>query len=193
VSARVRYRATVAVAMLALTGCVHTAFDQHLRAGEWQSAVDAFARDSTLQRDPSALRRAAYLHAHPESTTWNPTRAASLLALAGRGDPRLHDLRLQRVLLQFAIADEARAAVAEDLRDQMRLAQQFAEALRAELDSVAVRAASQDEERALLHRLVVRLEADLRAREAEINTLRGELERLKAIDLGVPGRPPTAP
>jgi len=193
VNARMRLLVTAGVALSALTGCAHTAFDRHLKAGDWRAAADAFAMDSTLQRDASALRRAAYLHAHPDSTTWDPTRAASLLALAGRGDPRPYDLRLQRVLLQFAIADEARAAEEEELREQMRRAQQDAEALRAELDSVAVRAATQEEERALLHRLVMRLEADLRARESEINTLREELARLKAIDLGVPARPPLAP
>jgi hypothetical protein len=179
--------------MMAVTGCAHTAFDQHLKTGDWRAAADAFASDSSLQRDVSALRRAGYLHADPDSATWNPTRAAQLLALAGRGSPRPEDLRLQRVLLQFAIADEQRDADANRLKERVRLAQREVEGLRVELDSVALRAATKEEERALLHRLVARLEVDLRAREFEINTLRQELERLKAIDLGVPTRPPIAP
>ncbi len=178
-------------------GCAHSAFDQQLRAGRWQEAQAAFHRDSTLQRNPVALRSLAALHSDPDSATWDPALALELLRRAraydgGRGGPP-DVARLERLLSVLLTEREAQVRSVRALQDSV--AQQRAELawLQREHDERVADGAARESERALLQRLVARLEADLRDRESQLVMLRLELDRLKAIDLTPPARPPRPP
>ncbi|WP_337172290.1 hypothetical protein [Gemmatimonas aurantiaca] len=178
----------------AIAACAHSAFERQLRAGRWEEAATIFRNDSLLLRDVGAIRRVARIHAMPDSSTWDPQRALELLRASRtyfqtRTVPE-GDVRLER-LLQL-IVSERRTHEAEHLRLRDSLDDQRMEMERLQRDSEQLRtvSATNEAERVLLQRLVTRLESDLRDRENQLGTLRSELERLKAIDLSRPARPP---
>ncbi len=184
------------LAILLVAGCARTPFDEHLRAGRWSDAAAAFAADSTRPYGARTLRRVAHLHAEPDSATWDPQRAAMLLALARSrgGRPVPADVRLEAVLTRMVAERDDREAREGALRALLALAERDADSVRAAHARLLDRVVAQEEERALLHRLIARLEADLRDREAQIVALRAELDSLKAIDLAPPSRsPPSLP
>jgi chromosome segregation ATPase len=179
------------IALLCLTtACARTTFHGHVRAGEWEQAARAFAETPDLQDNASALRRAAYLHAHPDSATWDPERAADLLARArARRAATAADQRLELALRAYARAVEAqslRIGALEATADSLTATAAQMEDERIRLQSALTR---QTEEHDLVLQQLRRLEQDLRIRDAELAALRSELERLKAIDLAPP-RPP---
>jgi hypothetical protein len=182
------------LATLALGGCARSAFEQQLRAGRLPEAAVAFERDSTLQRNPKALRAAARLHLNPGDPFWDPPRALELLMRAReleRG-PNGDDAVLERVLRAYADSGEAQGTRERVLRDSLATTRRALEVATRAAARLQEQAAANDEERALMQRLVTRLEADLRDRETQLALLRLELDRLKAIDL-TPGRSPRAP
>lgn len=187
-------RAIVVALCGAIAACAHSAFERQLRAGRWQEAATIFRNDSLLLQDVVAIRRVARIHAMPDSSTWDPERALELLRASRtyfqtREVPE-GDVRLER-LLQL-IVSERRAHDAERIRLRDSLDDQHMEMERLQRDTEQLRtvSASNEAERMLLQRLVTRLESDLRERENQLGTLRSELERLKAIDLSRPARPP---
>jgi uncharacterized protein HemY len=176
--------------------CAHVgAFQRDLRAGRWQDAAAAFRADSALQRDANALRLAARIHSEPDSATWDPDRALDLLARARSltRSGRLPDAdRRTEELLAYVVRERAaRGAEMIVLRDSLdRIAGQ-AEQLRTELAQLRETNAAHESERDVLQRMVSRLEADLRDREAQMAAVRSELDRLKEIDLArASPRPP---
>lgn len=180
------------IAALCLTAaCAPTTFHGHLRAGEWQLAARAFEESADLQYDAWALRRAAYLHAHPDSVTWNPGRSAYLLELARQRRPAsAADARLEAILRTYAAELESharRVAQLEAVVDSLTAITVQLEAERSRLEAALV---AQTEERDSTQRQLLRVEQDLRARDAEVFALRSELDRLKAIDLAPPRASP---
>jgi hypothetical protein len=168
------------------------AFERNLRAGRWQEADAAFRADSGLQHNAGALRDAARIHASPDSATWDPSLALDLLgksrALAPGGWAEA-DARLEQ-LLAFVVRERAtRLAREAALADSLERARADADRLRGELAGVRESGAEAEASRALLQRIASRLESDLREREAQISTLRGELDRLREIDLTHAARP----
>jgi hypothetical protein len=177
-----------------VAGCAHTgAFDRTLRAGRWQDAAAEFRSDSALQRNAVALRKAAHIHAMPDSVTWDPDRALELLvrarALAPRAPVPEADERLE-AMLEFVVRERAaRGAEMIVLRDSVAGIGAEIDRLRAQLAAQRETNAAHESERAVLNRMVAQLEADLRDRETQLAGLRNELDRLKAIDLARSSRP----
>lgn len=182
----------LALVALGLTAaCTPTTFHGHLRAGQWQLAAVAFEESADLQYDAWALRRAAYLHAHPDSVTWNPGRAAFLLELARqRRAASAADARLETILRAYARELEAHARRVGRLEADADSLVALTAQLDAERRRLEAALTLQTEERETVQRTLLRVEQDLRARDAELAALRSELERLKAIDLAPPRAAP---
>jgi hypothetical protein len=162
-------------------------------------AAAAFAADSGLRDDPVALRRAAYLHAVPDSATFDPERALQLLtesrALARRGRLSLADARLQGVLRQMVRDRQVRADRERLLRAMLVQAEMEAREARVARGRLAGVVTAGETERAELLARIAALEQQLREHAAQIATLMHELDRLKAIDLSPSSRssPPIPP
>ena len=171
--------------------CAHapstTAFDDHLRHQRWTDAAAAFERDSSLHDDVRALERAAELYATPNRATWDPDRAAALyeeareLASGHRLSPEA--ARISALVSEVIRVRAERRARERELLDALARADSATHTVRLERERLLAIVAVNDEERALLVRLVARLESELRERESQMGALRSELNRLKAIDL----------
>jgi hypothetical protein len=188
-----RWGCFVVASLLATVGCARSAFEQQVRAGQWQVAANTFRSDSLLLRKSEAVRRAARIHAMPDSTTWDPVRALELLRasrvyMSADKVPE-GDLRLEQLLQLIVQERHANRSSREALEDSVRRFAGANEELRLENERLRLAGTATDSARVLLQRLVARLEADLRDREMQLATLRSELERLKAIDLSRPSRP----
>lgn len=180
-------RVPALVALCLTAACAPTSFHGHLRAGQWQEAARAFDESPELQLDAWALRRAAYLHADPDSATWNPGRAAHLLELARqRRAASAADARLEAILRSYVVELDARARRIVQLEVAVDSLTALSVALETERARLLEAAASQAEERDALQRDLVRLEQERRLRELDLAALRFELDRLKAIDLAPP-------
>lgn len=174
--------------------CAHSgAFDRSIRAGRWQDAAAAFRGDSALLRNENALRVAARIHSVPDSATWDPDRALDLLgrarALSAPNRSPASDRRLEAMLRYVIRERAARGAEAIVLRDSLQRIGHEAEQLREELVQLRETNIAHESERAVLERLVSRLESDVRDREAQMAALRSELDRLKEIDLARSSHP----
>ena len=174
--------------------CAHVgAFDRNLRAGRWQEAAIAFRADSALQRNAIALRLAARIHSVPDSATWNPDLALELFARARALAPpkpiEEADLHTEAVLRYVVRERAARGAEAIVLRDSIDKINRVAERLRAELVQIRETDVAHESERAVLERMVSRLETDVHDREVQMAALRTELDRLKEIDLARAAHP----
>lgn len=180
--------------LVVTAACSHTLFERQIQSGRWQDAAATFEGDSVLLRNVEAMRRMARIHATPDSVTWNPERALGLLRAARtyfenekipEGDARLE------LLLQTLVRERGeRRAELEQFDDSLKRSRdELVRVQGAYKEALAARAWSEDE-RVLLQRLVARLEADVRDREAQINALRVELEQLKAVDLSRTKKPP---
>jgi anti-sigma regulatory factor (Ser/Thr protein kinase) len=181
---------SLVLCLAGLTACSpgRSGFDEHLREGRWTEAVAAFERDSSLRRDPDALRRLADVHAVPQRPEWDPERAASLYAQArahsrGRWTMPLSSARSAALVEEVLRLRAAHRAQEEQLLARLAQVDAGVAALRAERDSLARVAAASDEEIASRVRTITRLERSLQEREAEARNLRVALDRLKAIDL----------
>lgn len=171
--------------------CTHaravSSFDDHLRNQRWTDAAAAFERDSSLHHDVNALERAAALYATPNRATWDPDRAAALYDEARElaDDHRLSPdaARISALVSEVIRARAERRARERELLDALARADSATHTVRLERERLLAIVAVNDEERALLVRLVARLESDLRERESQMGALRSELNRLKAIDL----------
>jgi DNA repair exonuclease SbcCD ATPase subunit len=185
----------IAASAALAAACAHSgAFQRSVGAGRWQEAAAAFRTDSALQRDPEALRIAARIHAVPDSATWDPDLALVLLArsrsLTRSGQLPDADLRLEAVLAYVVRERAARGAEAIVLRDSLDRISAQAEQLRKELTQLRETNAAYESERAVLQRMVSRLESDLHDRETQMAAVRSELDRLKEIDLARASHPP---
>jgi hypothetical protein len=175
-------------------GCAHVgAFDRNLRAGRWQEASIAFRADSALQRNANALRLAARIHSVPDSATWNPDLALDLFARARALSPPNQvdegDRRTEAMLRYVVRERAARGAEVIVLRDSLERVGRDAERLRAELVQLRETDIAHESERAVLERMVSRLETDVHDREVQMAALRTELDRLKEIDLARSSHP----
>ncbi len=192
----VRIAAMAVCALVVATGCAHDAFERSVRAGRWQDAVSVFRSDSLLQQNAAALRAVARMYAQPDSAMWDPRRALALFAksraIAGDASEPAADRGIESILTYFVRDRDARIVRELALRDSLDGLR--ADISRARDDIAALRITNADTEaaRALLERLVARLESDVREREAQMAVLRDELDRLKQIDL-IHSPPPHKP
>lgn len=183
---------TVGTALAA--ACAHVgAFDRNLHAGRWQEAATAFRADPSLQRNANALRLAARIHSVPDSATWDPDLALDLFARARALSPPNPvdegDRRTEAVLRYVIRERAARGAEAIVLRDSIAHISRDAERLRADLVQLRETDVAHESERAVLERMVTRLETDVHDREVQMAALRTELDRLKEIDLARSSHP----
>jgi hypothetical protein len=189
-----RVRVAVLMSGAALgAACAHVGtFDRNVHAGHWQEAAAVFRADSSLQRNANALRLAARIHATPDSATWDPDRALDLFERARVLSPRAvpeADLRAE-AMLRFIVRERAaRGAQAIVLRDSIDKMARQADQLRVELVQLRETDVAHESERAVLERMVSRLETDVHDRETQMATLRTELDRLKEIDLARAAHP----
>lgn len=170
------------------TACAHAgAFDRSLRAGRWQDAATAFRADSALQRNPNALLAAARIHSMPDSATWDPDRALDLFGRARAISPSAvkseSDARAEDLLRYVVRERAARGAEVIVLRDSLAHLGDQADQLRAQLAQLRETETAHASERAVLERMLARLESDVHDRDVQMAALRTELDRLKEIDL----------
>jgi hypothetical protein len=154
-------------------------FDQLLSERRWSEAATAFAADSALMNDESALYAAGVLFGSPSRPTYDPDRASRLLRrlLARFPDTRYKaDADDRLALVTEALA--ARADVARTRELEARIAELSAQQLRLRVQLDSLTAVSDAQRRA-----ATKLEADLRERDEQLRALRLELRQLKEIDL----------
>jgi len=162
-------RCVLVLILLATGGCATSNFDRDFASGRFDQAVRRFEADSTLWNEERPLFRAAAMHATPGATVYDPARAQAYLQ------------RFLNLFPRSSRAEEARrlhALVSEilRLRDEAVHANSVADSIRTQLDSLRSTNATQAQQ----------YEAELRRRDAQIQALQDELERLKAIDLKLP-------
>jgi hypothetical protein len=107
------------VTLVLTSACATSAFQGHGTVGH-EDAAAVFARDTALSWNPDALYSAAKLHASPDRSTYDPDRAAELLATFIERfptDPRRRDAsdRLALVNEVRSLRAELRALKAIDL------------------------------------------------------------------------------
>lgn len=183
-------RTRAIVVALASTACLHatTQFDRYIAAGQWADAAREFSADSSLRNNEHALYRAGVLYGTPDRSTYDPEKARELLSRLLSNFPATEHreeassrmmlldelLRTQRT--SSARVRELEAAIAALTKD--------VQALRVRMDSTTLVSDS-------LRATIGRLDASIRDRDAQINALKLELQRLKEIDLKPrPPRPP---
>jgi hypothetical protein len=170
----------IVVALGTFVGCRPTSFDRSLTDERWLAADQAFSADSTLQNDEHALYQAAILYGSPNLPTYDPERARALLRQLFARFPNTSNgpAAADRLAFLDEISRARRDAALHEADLRRRIA-----AMSAALPPLRRRLDSLDAENRDLHQQVVRLEADVRASEAQRRSLSLELERLKAIDL----------
>lgn len=192
-----RLRSHVSWAWLLLAGACATVspFDRALDSHSFEDAAALFESDSSLHTHAHALYRAALLYGTPGLPTYDPVRARDLLERMLALDPESASwesssmLSLLRELDRVEKVADARRTELATRADQLA---SEADGLRRRIVWLEERIQTQVEQHELLRRVVNRLEADLRDREARLQALQSELDRLKAIDLQTPPRPPPA-
>jgi len=176
----------MAAVTLAAAGCAASAFDRHFEAGQYELAARAYEEDPSVAGSDRALYRLALSYAAPGTAVSNPERARAVLAQMVTRFPQSRHLPEARILAGL-LGDIL------DLRDQAEVGRQHLDSLRAVVRGLeATHAALQDTIGADRRRLtdlqadVVRLEAEVEAKDAGLRRLEDELRRLKNIDLGRP-------
>lgn len=181
-------RRALPMVALALAACIHrtTPFEQYLSQQQWADAARTFESDTTLRNNESAVFAAAVLYGTPGRPTYNPGKARETwrmfltrFPLSSRRGEATERLGLLDALLNSQRDAQARQ---QELEDRIAELTRETRMLRARVDSMAVQG---DSVRAAL----VRAENERRDREAQINALRLELQRLKEIDLKRPAKP----
>lgn len=168
-------------------------FDRALDEHRLEAAATMFDSDSSLQAQPHALYRAALLYGTPGLATYDPSRARELIERMLELDPDAATWETNSVLALLREQDRsAQAAKVRERELEGRVAQLTSEAdgLRQRLMWFEARLQAQDDQNEVLRRVLTRLEGDLRDRETRLGALQDELDRLKAIDLRAPSRPP---
>jgi hypothetical protein len=165
-----------------------TQFDRYMAQQQWNDAAREFTADSSLHTNESALFQAGALFGTPGRPTYDPSRARQLFAtLLARFPNSAHrdDARARMVLLDETVRVQQDAAQRQrELEARIAALTRETRDLQAKADSLT---ASSDS----LHGVVSRMDADRRDREAQLQALRRELQRLKEIDLRP--RPVTKP
>lgn len=133
-------------------------------------------------------------YAMPDSAYWNPVRADSLFKDArmrgGAGKLSEQDERLHALVREVIRGRDEREGHERMLRSAIARAQDEAEALRSQRAQLAYRLDATAEDRQRLTRAIEMMESQLRDKEIQLESLRLELDRLKAIDLSPPARTP---
>jgi hypothetical protein len=181
---------TMAATVATIAGCVHasTQFDRYIAQQRWSEAAQEFTTDSSLHYDERALYQAGSLFSTPGRPTYDPARSRQLFAiLLSRfpNTPHRDDARARMLLLDEVLRTQQETAQHQrELEARIAALTRESRDLRARADSLG---ASSDS----LHGVVLRLDADRRDREVQLQVLRRELQRLKEIDLKP--RPVTKP
>lgn len=186
-------RAISGFLLVLLAGCVSSPFERHLAAGRWDEARRVFEADSVLQQQPRAMYNMGLVYASPGEDTWRPDDARELFARVYELQPTSVDgLAARRFML---LLDEMTRSRHQLEAEQVRLTQERntlaarVDRLRTERDAALDRAAVLERQDSIISADLARMESALRLRDAELASLRNELERLKAIDLRPAQRP----
>jgi hypothetical protein len=177
-----RLRVAMAMTAASFVACARPGaqFDRYLAQQQWDDAAREFTADSALHNNEQALYRAGSLFGTPGRPTYDPARARQLFAtlLSRFPETKHHDDARARMQLLDEIVHAEQAATQHQRNLETRIAGLTREAhdTRARADSATASADS-------LHAVVSRMETERRDREAQLQALRRELQRLKEIDL----------
>ncbi len=183
------FRIAAILALAAAAGCATTQLERRFDEGRYQDVASLFDSDPHLWADEGAVYRAIIARVLPESPAYAPVRARTdirrylqLFPDAKHAPEARHLSQLVGEVLRLDTAGSACASTAG------RLVADTAE-LHARLDSLTRVVAVQREQ---FDSLRTATQAEARQRDVQIRGLQDELDRLKAIDLGSPRRPPHA-
>lgn len=172
-----------AALVIVAASCVRPGpFQRYLDEGRWADAAHEFAADSSLMNNERALYEAGVLYSSPTRGAYDPEHAQALLQrlLMRFPDTRFREDANDRLALVDSVLDgRTRAARERELETRIAVATGQMQRLRFTRDSAVARMDT-------LQRSLDRLNADLHARDEQINALKLELQRLKAIDLRRP-------
>lgn len=184
----------VLLGLALVSACATTSsFDRAFEARRFDEAAAAFRSDSTLHTQARALYRAALLHGTPGLETYDPALARELLERMLALDPGAatwESTSLLSLLREQQRAEEVASHREGELEARTGRLAAEADGLRQRIAWLEARLHAQDDQNEVLRRVITRLEADLRDRETRLDALQDELDRLKAIDLRAPPRPP---
>ncbi|HEY4132809.1 MAG TPA: hypothetical protein VGM50_19505 [Gemmatimonadaceae bacterium] len=170
----------VIIVAIAVACAKPSQFDRLIADEQWNDAAKEFSADSALYTKEDALYRAGTLFGTPGRPTYDPERARQLFAtLLSRFPNTTHrdDARARMLLLDEVLRMRQQAMQREhDLETQIAALTKQTRDLRTRADSVSTASDS-------LRSAVVRIDADRRDKESQLQALRRELQRLKEIDL----------
>lgn len=185
-------RAFVVACALFVVACIRpvSQFDRYMASGQWVDAAREFSNDSLLQNDEESIYQAAVLHGTPDRPTYDAARARGLfqtLLTKFPGTKHRDDAAARMMLLDDLLrARRAAAARERELEDRIAALTRETQTLRVRIDSSVVQSDS-------LRAAIARSETLRKDREAELATLKLELQKLKEIDLKPrPTRPPAS-
>jgi hypothetical protein len=159
-------------AAIALAGCAGAPhpFERYVEAGRYEEAARAFEADSTLWNRPETLMLAGRVFSDPSVSTFDIERARTALERILSAFPGSPEASQARIVLPLLVEVEG---VRRELA--ARTAENAARAAQADT-LIASREASE--------RQIADLRGRLQVLQAELQQVKEELERLKAIDLG---------
>jgi Trp operon repressor len=181
--------AGLCAATVVIAACAQPSqFERDLSAQQWSDAALVFATDTALRHDERALYRAGILFGTPGRPTYDAPKARELLAALLTQFPSSEhrdDANARMLLLGEIIRIQRDSARAErDLEARISTLTRESQALKTRADSSVAASDS-------LRGVITRMDAERREREAQLQVLRRELQRLKEIDLKP--RPPAKP
>lgn len=181
--------AGLCAATVVIAACARPSqFERELSAQQWSDAALVFATDTSLRHDEEALYRAGILFGTPGRPTYDAAKARELLAALITefpGSDHRDDANARMLLLDEIVRIQGDSARTErDLEARISTLTHESQALRARADSSM---ALNDSLRAV----IARMDVERKERDAQLQTLRRELQRLKEIDLKP--RPPGKP
>jgi len=181
--------AGLCAATVVIVACARPSrFERELAAQQWSDAALVFATDTALRHDEQALYRAGILFGTPGRPTYDAPKARELLsALITQfpGSDHRDDANARMLLLDEIVRLQRDSAhMQHDLEARVSTVTRESQALRARADSSMVLNDS-------LRAVIARMDTERRERDAQLQALRRELQRLKEIDLKP--RPPAKP
>lgn len=180
--ARLRGWGLALPALALAAACVHrpTPFERYVEQEQWIEAAREFESDTTVRGNEHDLFAAGVLYGTPGRATYSAQRAHEIwqaFLLRFPLSPRRNEAAERLALVDEVLSTRRDAAArAQELQDQIDRLTHETQGLRARIDSMTVTSDS-------LKNALQRAEVDRRDREAQLNALKLELQRLKEIDL----------
>lgn len=180
--------AAVLILCAAAAGCAGSflsggnTFERSFESGRYGDAMEAFERDSALQRQEEPLFRVGLLRATPDRPYYDPERARELLGRLLDLHPTTRFRAYAEGLLSLIDRVEAVSTRVATLETRLAETRDRADSLRVERREAVARADSLEAELADAEEL----EAELAAARERAARLEKQLDQLKRVHLGQP-------